>query len=103
MAMLAQLLGLLSGFVGPLVIYLVNGEKDPFVRHHASESLNFQLTLLIAWLVTFALMLVLVGFLLFPVVLVGGYVFGILATMAASRGEWYRFPISIRMVPGARG
>jgi len=102
MAMLAQLLGLLTGFLGPLIIYLVNGEKDPFVRHHASEALNFQITLFIAYLVSALLMLVLIGFLLLPAVIVGAYVFGIMATLAANRGEWYRYPINIRLVPGAQ-
>jgi len=103
MAMLAQLLGLLTGFLGPLIIYLVNGEKDPFVRHHASEALNFQITLFVAYLVSALLMLVLIGFLLLPAVIVGAYVFGIMATLAANRGEWYRYPINIRLVPGAQG
>jgi uncharacterized Tic20 family protein len=103
MAVLAQALGIVVGFVGPLIIYLVNGEKDPFVRHHAAEALNFQLTLLIAYLVSFVLMFVLIGFLLIPVLIVLGIVFPIIAAMAASRGEWYRYPISIRMVTGAVG
>jgi uncharacterized Tic20 family protein len=100
MAMLAQLLGIFS-FLGPLIIYLINGEKDPFVRHHAAEALNFQITLLIGYLTSFVLMLVLIGFLTFFVVWIGGLVLMIMATIAANRGEWYRYPINIRLVPGA--
>jgi uncharacterized Tic20 family protein len=103
MAVLAQVLGILTGFLGPLIIYLVNGEKDPYVRHHSAEALNFQLTVLIAYIVSFVLMLVLIGFLLFAVVWVLALVFGIQAAIAANRGEWYRYPISIRMVSGAVG
>ena len=44
-----------------------------------------------------------IGFLLFFVVWIGGLVLAIIATMAANRGEWYRYPINIRMVPGALG
>ena len=69
-AMLAHLLGIFTGFLGPLVIYLLNGEKDPFVRHHAAEALNFQLTMLIAWFATVLLMFVLVGLLVAPVLFV---------------------------------
>ena len=103
MAVLAQVLGILTGLVGPLIIYLINGEKDPYVRHHSSEALNFQLTILIAYLVSFVLMLVLIGFLLFFVVWILALVWGIQAAMAANRGEWYRYPVSIRFVPGAVG
>jgi len=103
MAMLAQLLGLLTGFLGPLIIYLVNGDRDPFVRHHAAEALNFQITLVIAYLISAVLMLVLVGFLLFFVVFIGAIVLCIQAAIAANRGEWYRYPVNLRLVPGAVG
>jgi uncharacterized Tic20 family protein len=103
MAVLAQVLGILTGFVGPLIIFLINGDKDPYVKHHSSEALNFQITVTIAYLVSFVLMLVLVGFLLFFVVWVLAIVWGIQAAIAANRGEWYRYPINIRMVSGAVG
>jgi uncharacterized Tic20 family protein len=103
MAMLAQLLGIFTGFLGPLIIYLVNGEKDPFVRHHSAEALNFQITLAIAYVVSFVLMLVLIGFLMFFVIWIASLVFMIQATIAANRGEWYRYPINIRLVSGAIG
>ena len=103
MAVLAQVLGIVTGLIGPLIIYLVNGEKDPYVRHHSAEALNFQLTLLIAYLVSFVLMFVLIGFLLIIVVWILAIVWGIQAAMAANRGEWYRYPVSIRFVPGAVG
>jgi len=103
MAMLAQLLGIFTGFLGPLVIYLVNGDKDPFVKHHASEALNFHITVTIAYVVSIVLMLVLIGFLLFFVIWILALIFAIQATIAANRGEWYRYPINIRMVSGAVG
>jgi len=103
LAMLAQLLGIFTGFIGPLVIYLMNGEKDPFVRHHSAESLNFQITLLIGYVASVVLMLVLIGIITFFVVWIGGIVLMIQATIAANRGEWYRYPINIRLVPGAVG
>jgi len=103
MATLAQVLGLLTGWLGPLVIYLVNGDKDRFVKHHSAEALNFHLTVLIAYLVCFVLMFVLIGFVLIFVVIIVSFIFSIQAAIAANRGEWYRYPISIRMVSGAVG
>src|SRR5689334_18509273 len=50
MAVLAQVLGILTGWLGPLIIYLINGDKDRFVKHHAAEALNFHLTVMIAYL-----------------------------------------------------
>lgn len=103
MAMLCHLLAIFTGFLGPLVIYLTSGEKDPFVRHHAAESLNFQISLTIAWIVTFVLMFLLVGFLIAPVLWIGSLVFEIIGATRANKGEWWKYPINIRMVSGAVG
>jgi uncharacterized Tic20 family protein len=103
LAMLAQLLGIFTGFLGPLVIYLMNGDKDPFVRHHSAEALNFQITLFIAYMVSAVLILVLIGLVLLPVIWIVSLVFMIQATIAANRGEWYRYPVNLRLVPGAVG
>ncbi len=101
MATLAEALPLLVGFWGPLIIYLVSKPEQRFARHHAAEALNFSITLGIGLIVSGLLMLVLIGFVLFPIVLITGVVFHIIAALAANRGEWYRYPINIRLVSGA--
>jgi uncharacterized protein len=101
-AMLAHLLTIFTGFLAPLVIYLTS-KDDPYVRHHAAESLNFQITVLLAFVVSGLLLCLLIGFLLLPAVWIGALVFEIIASVAANRGEWYRYPINIRMVSGAVG
>ena len=103
LATLAQVLAIFTGFLGPLVIWFMARPDQPFVKHHAAEALNFQITVTIAAFVSALLMLVLVGFLLLPVVLIGAFVLEVLAAIAANRGEWYRFPINLRLVPGAQG
>ncbi|GAA4221723.1 hypothetical protein FHR32_005193 [Streptosporangium album] len=98
MAMLAHLLGLLTWFAGPLVMYLVKKDESPYVRDQAAEALNFQLTLVIAYMVSWVLAFVLIGFLLMPVVWIGSLIFMIIAAVSANRGENYRYPLSIRFV-----
>ena len=85
-------------FLGPLVVLLVKGNESPHVRRQAVESLNFQLTILIAGLVSFVLAFVVVGFFLLPVVGVIWLVFTIIGAVKASAGEDYRYPMTIRMV-----
>jgi len=104
MAMLAHLGAFVGGFVLPLVIMVTTGKTDPYVRHHATESLDFQLTYLTFVLAGFALSLLTFGFglivfipLLF-IVAIGHIVFAIQGCIAANRGEWYRYPICIRYV-----
>jgi uncharacterized Tic20 family protein len=91
-------------FMGPLVVLLAKKE-NPFVRRHAVEALNFNLSVMLYAIVlgalTFVLLFVLVGVLLVPlfvVLLAGWIIFAIVATVAASRGEEYRYPLTIRFV-----
>ena len=56
------------GFVGSLVIYLLYKDRGPFVRQHAANSLNIQIITGIVLLISFPLMLVLVGFLTYAAV-----------------------------------
>lgn len=102
-AMMAHLLSFVAawfafGFLAPLIVMLTRGKESAFVRHHAVESLNFQLTALIAGLISAVLIIVLIGLLLLLVVGVVYVVFVILASVAANRGEWYRYPLTIRFV-----
>ncbi|GAA3124657.1 DUF4870 domain-containing protein [Streptosporangium carneum] len=98
MAMLAHLLGLLTSFIGPLVLYLAKKDESPYVRAQAAEALNFQLTLMIAYVVSWVLIFVLIGFLLIFVVWIGSLILMIMAAVAANRGENYRYPMNIRFV-----
>ncbi len=92
----ATLVGL--SFLGPLLVMLIQGNKSAYVRQHAVESLNFQLSLLIYAIVSGVLVLVLVGIVLLLAVGLMWLIFPILATIKASAGEPYRYPLTIRLV-----
>jgi uncharacterized Tic20 family protein len=85
-------------FLGPLVIYLVLRDRGPFVRWHSAQALNFQLTVLIAYVVSAILSIVIIGFFLLIAVAIAALVFSILAAVAANRGEYYRYPATIQFV-----
>jgi len=91
------------GLVGPLVLYLVKKDSSPFLRHHAAQALNFHITVAIAVFASFALIFVLIGFVLLPAVAIASSILAIassilaiVAAVRASRGEPYRYP---RMIP----
>lgn len=92
MAMLAHLGGIIAGFIPALVIYLIKKDTSPYVRKQAAEALNFQITVAIASFVSGILMIVLIGFILFPVVWILNIVLCIMAGLAANRGEIYEYP-----------
>lgn len=104
---LIQFVGIPS-FVGPLVVWLIRRE-DPVVEPHARVALNFQLSLIIYFVVGVVVAIIaaltIVGILLsiliimfLGVLVVAEVVFAILASLAASRGEMYRYPMSIELI-----
>ena len=104
MGLLAHL-SAFSGFVvpfgsllGPLVMYLVKKDQSPFVADQAREALNFNITVLIAAVVSAVLMIVLIGFLLLPAVGIAWLVLTIVGAIKANEGVRYRYPLTLRLV-----
>ncbi|HEY3486527.1 MAG TPA: DUF4870 domain-containing protein [Gammaproteobacteria bacterium] len=87
-----------GNLIGPLVIWLLRKERYAFVDYHGKEVLNFQITLLIALIISGILTLVLIGFLLLPALLIAALVLTIIGTVKTANGEYYRYPFSIRFV-----
>jgi hypothetical protein len=86
------------GLLAPLAVLLVKGNSSAFVRRHAVESLNFQINALV-YLVVFTLLLfLLIGFVLLPLYAIFYLVVVIIAGVRASRGEEYRYPMTIRFI-----
>jgi uncharacterized Tic20 family protein len=98
MAMLAHLLGIFFGFVPSLVIWLIKKDESSFATAQAKEALNFQITLIIGWAIAFALTFILIGAFLFPVLWILNLVFCIIAAVAASKGQAYRYPFALRLI-----
>jgi uncharacterized Tic20 family protein len=90
--------GILFGILPSLIGYLVLKDKGPFIRAHTATALNFQITLLIAYIVGSILTLVLVGFIILAAAWVLSIVFGIIAAMRANAGQPYVYPLSIKFV-----
>jgi len=97
--MLGHLAGILS-VVPTLIVYLVFKDRGPFVKDQTTESLNFQITALPAYVVTW----ILGWFLPFPLSLlnlllwIAVCVFSVLGGVAANKGETYRYPVNLRLI-----
>lgn len=108
--MLAHLSGVILaclGWLPALVVYAARKNQSGFIRNHASEALNFQLTLLIPYILSTVVYLWLgmyfpdlswIGSVLIAVFWVLSILFGVLAAVSANGGKWYRYPVAIRMV-----
>ena len=67
----------------PLAVVLFRGHLSPYVCHQAVEALNFHITVVLA----------LLGCSLLSVV-----VLALRAALAAQRGAWHRYPVSLRLL-----
>ncbi len=87
-----------AGLIAPIVLWQMKKDVHPFVDEQGKESVNFQLSVLLAVVICIPLCFVCVGFILLAAVAVCNIVFVILAALAANKGEHYRYPISIRFI-----
>jgi len=92
------------GVLGPLTVLVLKGNDSAFVRRHAVESLNFQISLFIYGVIAALLAIFTLGVALIieiplaAIAIVLALVVIIQATLAANRGEDYRYPLCIRLV-----
>lgn len=98
LAMLCHLGGLFTGFIVPLIIWIVKKDTSPFVDDQGKESLNFQLSLLIYYLVSAIAILAFIGFFMLLGLLVFETIVIIMASVAANQGQPYRYPLTIRFI-----
>ena len=98
MALLSHLLGIFFGFLPSLIIWLIKKEESTYVAQEAREALNFQITLLIGYVIAGALSIIVIGIFLFPLLYIVNIIFSILGAMACSKGQGYRYPFAIRLI-----
>lgn len=87
-----------ANLIAPAVLWYVKRDESDFIGDHAREALNFQISMSVWGIVAGLLTYVLIGFLLLPVVAVVWAVCMVIAALAASRGEEYRYPFTLRLV-----
>ncbi len=95
LAILSHVLTFIAPVLAPLIIYLVKKDDSDFVRQHALESLNFQITVVILVIV---LIVSLIGILFVWAVGLIATVLVIVATIKASEGKLYKYPLNIRLI-----
>jgi len=84
--------------LGPLIVWLAKRHDSPEIDAHGKESLNFQISMLIYNAIAVVFCLVLIGFLVLPILWVLNAVFVIVASIQASDGKLYRYPMTIRFI-----
>jgi len=98
MALIAHLLGIFTSFIGCLIIWLVKKDESEFIADQAKEALNFQITVLIIYVIGVATTCIMIGFLICLAAIILSVVFSIIGGIKANDGVKYRYPFALRMI-----
>src|ERR1700730_8498748 len=88
--------------LGPLIVWLIKRADSPEIDAHGKESLNFQLSMLIYNVVALILCIVLIGIPILILLYILNIVLVIVASIKASEGVLYRYPLTIRFLTKTR-
>ena len=97
-ALLGVFLHFPGHLLGPLIVWLAKRDDSPEIDAHGKESLNFQISMLIYNVIAAVFCLVLIGFVFLAILWVLNAVFVIIASIQASDGKFYRYPMTIRFI-----
>ena len=97
--LIAHLGGLATSFIVPLVVWLAKKDDSAFIEDQGKEALNFQLTVLMASLVS-SIFVCVGGLGVFLMLAVGlaDLILCIVAAVKAYDGHRYRYPFTLRLV-----
>ena len=96
---LAGLIGIpFVNVVAPLVIWLMKKEESPEIDRHGKEVLNFQISLMIYFLISAILVIIAIGFVMAIIVGLFGLPMIIKGAIDASNGKQRRYPATIRFI-----
>ena len=91
----------LGGILGPLpslIIWLVFKDRGAFTNTEGKEALNFQITILMAYIVGMILSIVVIGFLISLAAWIAAVIFSIMGFLKAKDGVSYRYPFALRLI-----
>lgn len=87
-----------GNIIAPLIIWLIKKDEYPLVNDQGKEAINFQITLTIYFFASALLIILVIGIPLLIGLAFFGFIVTIIATIKASEGEKYRYPMTIRFI-----
>jgi len=97
-ALVGFLVPVAGHIVGPLIVWLAKRQDSPEIDAHGKESMNFQISMLIWNVIAGILCLVLIGIPILILLHILNIIFVIVASIQASEGKLYRYPLAIRLI-----
>jgi uncharacterized Tic20 family protein len=100
LSILAHSVFSILAFAIPLIMWLVKKDESAYINDHGREAVNFQISLGIYSLIAGLFAIVLIGIPFLIAIPIVAIIFMVFASMAANRGELYRYPMTIRFLNG---
>ena len=98
---LSALLGIWIPFgtlIGPLILWQIKREMDPFIDAQGKEALNFQITVSIAMIIGYILTGIFLGGIVLALVGLANVVLSVMGALAENQGGQFKYPFSIKVV-----
>jgi uncharacterized Tic20 family protein len=87
-----------GGIIGPLICWLSRKDESTWINENGKASMNFQMSILLYIVLTLPLIIILIGI---PILIVLGtfkIICIIIASIRASKGEEFKYPLSIPFI-----
>ena len=84
------------GYIIPILFFIplvTDAKNSPFAKFHANQQLNLLLFWVVGQIAGVVLSFIFIGFLIFPLVMIGGLIFMIMGIINASKGEMKELPL----------
>ncbi|BFI96885.1 MAG: DUF4870 domain-containing protein [Rhodanobacter sp.] len=100
LAMITHLSGFLLSVLVPLIVWLLHKDRadKAYLVREAKEALNFQITVLIGYVIGGILTVIVIGVLLNWLLWITNLVLCIIAAVKVSSDGSYRYPFALRLV-----
>lgn len=98
MGLLMMILAIVTGWLGPLIIWLMKKSESRFLDAQGKEVLNYEITIFLAFIACFILTFVLIGLFLLPIVILANLILLIMGAINVSKGNFHRFPFALRLL-----
>ncbi len=82
----------------PVVLWLIWRDRDPYIDEMGREATNFQLSMVLYYIISFVLCFIIIGFFLITAAFIFHLAFIIIGSIQTSRGNHYRYPMIIRFI-----
>ncbi|RZI00147.1 DUF4870 domain-containing protein [Staphylococcus condimenti] len=98
MAMLIWILNIVTGFIGPLIIWLIKKDESPYVNQQGKNYFNFAISYAIYSIGASILTIILIGYIAIFLIWVACIVYTIIGIVATNKGEDFVVPLSIPII-----